>query len=537
MIQGMEAEWYIINKSETFNSLGYDEFLDCLVRLAIFSYSKPGLQRLILNINGFKPTAEEKVEYFAKYLHLDDQYWVKNQIETIGKETQRNLYSRSGDTNDAIKRYLRDDILANKMDRVLGQKSRQETSTLLENESALPNFDLSIHEDEKPKREATSKGSQLLPRAIFQVLYPNDVLEEESVRSMNNSLKQVLLRRGSVFMNSMNTLNSIRATNDGGKIGHHGHANVKVGHNIGQAQLNENPMQSPTHSPEKPQRGYKEKGIMKINPAILVDERLRDYDSSLVQVFARFGYFKPSAITSDVVNSEGPFLDMGYLPIHTDCVARFQLTNTSSYDLKIDVMAKGFEFKNTRVTTLPGMLVSGLCRAVSVSFTVEPGPNRDQLAVVEVICANITKGIIKKITCPVYYRIRQQIPSQQAAITTIRNLPTLVNKYCNVKPNLTLNNITPKEYWQKPSFIDPPSPRTYAESQQLKTLKGVGVLRIGDLNNQSNGNKPKTNMRPSTAPIKRREDRIVTTKEDNNEDKKATRNRIRPNTASAIRKY
>jgi hypothetical protein len=102
---------------------------------------------------------------------------------------------------------------------------------------------------------------------------------------------------------------------------------------------------------------------------------------------------------------------------------------------------------------------------------------------------------------------------------------------------LTLNNITPKEYWQKPSFIDLPSPRTYAESQQLKTLKGVGVLRIGDLNNQSNGNKPKTNMRPSTAPIKRREDRIVTTKEDNNEDKKATRNRIRPNTASAIRKY
>ena len=27
--QGMEAEWYVINKSHTFNSLGYHEFLDC----------------------------------------------------------------------------------------------------------------------------------------------------------------------------------------------------------------------------------------------------------------------------------------------------------------------------------------------------------------------------------------------------------------------------------------------------------------------------------------------------------------------------
>lgn len=528
--QGMEAEWYVINKSQTFNSLGYDEFMDCLVRLAVFAYSKPGLQRLILNINGFKLSPQEKVEYFAKYLHLDDQNWVKHHIDTVGKQTQRNLYGRSeGENNQAIRQNLIDDHKAERLAIVFDKK---DGSTVLgNNSSVLPRFDLSIHDDDGPVKEATSFGSKLLPKALFQVLYPNDVLDDETVRSTNNSLKQALLRRGSVFMNSMNTLNSIRATNDGGKIGYHGHASVKATHATGFDQLNER--LSPTkNEPEKRQRGYKEVD-MKINPAVLTDERLADYDASLSHIFARFGFFKPSSKTSDTVYSEGPFLDMGYLPIGTQCVARFQITNACANDLKIDVMAKGFHAKNTRVTTLPGALVPGLCRAVSVSFTVEPGPDKDHLALVEVICANICTRIINKITCPVFYRIRKEIPLVPSTICTVRNLPSLLNKFNGTvsQSNLTLDFLVKKEYWQRQNyFTDPPSPRNYAESQQLKTLKGAGVLKIGTDSQTSDTKR----QRPSTAP-NRRQVIIEETEKSSNNENKPKPILTRPKTASAAR--
>jgi len=527
--QGMEAEWYVINKSHTFNSLGYHEFLDCLVRLSIYAYSKPGLQRLILNINGFKLSPQEKVEYFAKYIHLDDQHWVERHIDTVGRQTQRNLYNRSGEANEAIRQNLLDDNEANRW-AAIDKKQQGVGSSILGNQSSvLPRFDLSIHEEDEPVKEATSVGSKLLPKVLFQVLYPNDVLDEETVRSTNNSLKKALISRGSIFMKSMNTLNSIRATNDGGKIGHHGQANVKSNLNTGTEQITEN--YSPVKEPEKRQRGFKEQGELKINPDTIIDERLKDYESSLAHLFTRYGYFKPTSKRSDTVYSEGPFLDMGYLPVGTQCVARFQITNTCGNDLKIDVMAKGFHANNTRVTTLPGTLVPGLCRAVSVSFTAEPGPDKDHLALVEVICANISKGLINKIICPVFYKIRKEKPLVPPAICTIRNLPGLLKKHCDLLPDLTSNFVSKKEYWHKGSFIDPPSPRSFSESQQLKqqqTLKGAGILKLGVSNQNPAENAKK--QRPQTAPNKRQNHQIEVANSSNTHEKL-----LRPNSAAPIR--
>jgi hypothetical protein len=59
-------EWIHTGKG-TFRSMDFNSFKDMFVRLALFSYSKPGLSSLILQVNGYKILPTQKIDFFCKF--------------------------------------------------------------------------------------------------------------------------------------------------------------------------------------------------------------------------------------------------------------------------------------------------------------------------------------------------------------------------------------------------------------------------------------------------------------------------------------
>ena len=103
-------QWVRMGKDQI-KYLTFEMFQDFFARMAILAYNKPGMRRLILNTNGTMPSASDLVETLCHYMHLDDFAWVKERLNTTGRESVRNHNFRSvGERNESSKTELRDDV-------------------------------------------------------------------------------------------------------------------------------------------------------------------------------------------------------------------------------------------------------------------------------------------------------------------------------------------------------------------------------------------------------------------------------------------
>jgi hypothetical protein len=74
-----------------------------IVRMAIFTYHKPGLKKIIIELEGFVPRNTELVNLFCTYLRLYDIDYVHHYLRTVGKKTQGDLNMKSiGERNGKI---------------------------------------------------------------------------------------------------------------------------------------------------------------------------------------------------------------------------------------------------------------------------------------------------------------------------------------------------------------------------------------------------------------------------------------------------
>jgi hypothetical protein len=148
--------------------LKFEEFCPFLARLALVAYNKPGLKKIIVNINGSMLSPLEQINSLAYYLHLDDINRIKIHIDTVGRETANQLNNRSvGDKNTQLANNLRRDIRGNRL------------AKLLSTEKKLQESILTSHSD--PSKGSESPGRAKINDAIDE-LYAEDSTHREAVR-------------------------------------------------------------------------------------------------------------------------------------------------------------------------------------------------------------------------------------------------------------------------------------------------------------------------------------------------------------------
>ena len=77
--------------------LDLDGFKDMLVRMAIFTYHKPGLKKMIVIVDGFVPKNIKLLESFCTYIHLHDIDFIHNYMRLQVK--QKAAWEGVGDKN------------------------------------------------------------------------------------------------------------------------------------------------------------------------------------------------------------------------------------------------------------------------------------------------------------------------------------------------------------------------------------------------------------------------------------------------------
>jgi hypothetical protein len=123
--EDLKTLWEEIGKEHVLKGLGvftvvdFTEFKDLLVRMALWAYYKPGLKKMILNVEGFVPKPTEIVQYFCTYLHLFDDEYIHHFLRTVGRKTQGDYNYRSKEeVNLRTKIEVRTDTNARSMKQV-----------------------------------------------------------------------------------------------------------------------------------------------------------------------------------------------------------------------------------------------------------------------------------------------------------------------------------------------------------------------------------------------------------------------------------
>ena len=77
------------------SALTFEDFQDVFVLMALYSYNKPGMKRMILAVTVFFPGPQEIVLFMCHQLNLDNFVMVKEHLMSKGRETQGAINYRS----------------------------------------------------------------------------------------------------------------------------------------------------------------------------------------------------------------------------------------------------------------------------------------------------------------------------------------------------------------------------------------------------------------------------------------------------------
>lgn len=443
----VQAETYV-----AWNKMNFTDFKDFLIRIATFSYNKVGLKRLILSINGFRPSSVDMVEYFCNYINLTDEKYIVNHIKTVGAATQARLnYKSAGDDNTEHNIILLSNLReGNRMSSAMNNdgnemeaKLKYIKSTILErseprkvNARKTPKLDLL----KAPKSKSQSL-SHLLPPELYDAFY-----------NKNNNNENDHSKASLSEAEGTNTSTSI---DDNNATAAHTHSEAPV---VSSKKLRS----STTIYKQEPYRsgiddnkfrydndndsvGSEDDSIFKLEDQLDgtndSSQLIAGYDPSLVRILNKYCYVAPLEESSEIYTSEGPFMDLGTVPMNAACVVRLHITNKDKDDLRVDVTCRDFESDNARVITFPGRLIAGFTRPVSVSFTTSVS-EKAVLGKIDVTCISVRSQKIAIVTCPVFYKVGLENPFDEKSsnqLCTYRTLPTLLLKNLSVTKGLDMS--------------------------------------------------------------------------------------------------
>ena len=413
----------------TWNKMICEEFKDFLVRMAIFSYNKAGFKRLILNTVGTMPTPQQIVSYFAKYLHLDDIQWVRNHINTVGRQTQRDVNFRSADEKKlggsggkSLKMNLdlaaigdNDDSDSGSDD---GEVKNSKPGTAADAVKKLGRLkDRSRNAGLMKLLKATKvkeDTSNYLPEFLRNKLYQEDKNSDEKGEPEVHTSDDYVEREISEFESNLKQVHyDDDSDDDSNSVGEYVY---KSGDG-----LNTNFVSAKTKNQDEAE-----------------ENALLGYSVDLVRELTKYAYTPPLVQSSEIFCSEGPFIDMGCLPIGAQCVVKLHITNKTNDDLRVDVTCKHLDSDNSRVSTFPSRLIAGFTRPVSVKFKVQV-PDKNILGLIDITCINQRHEKVSYITCPIFYRVgTDSLVIKNSTLCTIRTLPILLKERLRLDRSLNM---------------------------------------------------------------------------------------------------
>jgi hypothetical protein len=343
--------------------LDFDLFCEFIIRVALVAYNKKGFKRLILSVKmtaSNLPSSKDVVKYFCHYLKLDDEAYVTNHIQTVGRKTQGQINYRSV---DEVNTRVRDELL----------------------------------QDKNMKSD-------------------NSIIDNASSRSSTKSLKSLTSYQSKVnTVISMNSTKKLEKSRLPGKMKRELYKteyNMVVGGNCGETDGNSvDPTDNNSNFDDVSELNSLNNSIS--NTSVLshgdtaifyddIEDILNEfYDASLLKLLEPY---KRSATVSSMIKSAGPYINMGSLKKGSKIVMQANIMNRGSTRINIDVLSQGFD--SAVVMTHPGALIQGFTRNVIITFTVPQYALSGTVNLCYIQIHFIAKDADKSkfISCPVIYK-------------------------------------------------------------------------------------------------------------------------------------
>jgi len=175
---------------------------------------------------------------------------------------------------------------------------------------------------------------------------------------------------------------------------------------------------------------------------------------------------KKADLRANMIESHGPFMDMGRVPAGKMCTIQVNVKNGSAEELQVKIVARGFQTES-KVTTLPRPIIPGISRHISVTFGVGKSVvPRSIVSFIDVVYSNRFFDEPRIVSIPVFYfvsesnfdhlggHVHRDIP-----ILTRAGLPTMLRDFCHEPVSLNRSFAKPQGTWRNPS---PMSSASYA---------------------------------------------------------------------------
>ncbi len=346
--------------------LDFNLFCEFLVRVALVAYNKKGFKRLILSVKmtaSNLPSSKDIVKYFCHYLKLDDESYVTNHIQTVGRQTQGQINYRSVDeVNTRVREELQQEKSMKYDDSITDIASSRSNSKSLKSvasQQSRANTVLSMNSSKKiEKSRLPTKMKRELYKAEYNIVGGGPAIGDND--SNSNEPSDNMSHFDDVSeLNSLN--NSV--------------SNLSV--------------------------------MSRSDTAIFYDD-IEDilnefYDVSLLKLLEPY---RRSATVSSMIKSAGPYINMGTLKKGCKIVMQANIMNRGSTRVNIDVLSQGFD--SAVVMTHPGALIQGFTRNVIVTFTVPPYALSGTANLCYIQIHFIAKDVekCKFVSCPVIYKVQ-----------------------------------------------------------------------------------------------------------------------------------
>ena len=466
------ASAYSLKYRTTLTAMTFEDFKDLFVRMALFSYNKRGMKRMIEAVAGRFPPPEELVRFFCSYCHLDDYGKVKHIIRTVGAQTQGAINFRS--KNESNVRARQEQIIDLRAKAVMRQamlearaqeeefNKRKEENKKREAALRKAHEESLIHgpgggggggggkmgragEDDKvliakPKHKLTPM--EKLRRAAEQQAFdesplPGPILDlivspakRASRAARAAAAAAAAATDGSGGGGGGGRSLSPSPTRDGAGTLSHTFSQATItggGQDTGLPPPRPGPSSSSSSSSSDPAvaaaaaGGDSDDDDEEEEQFRHEDDMLAGYHAKLVDELECYSYNEPGQEPLEGTASGGPFLDMGNVAPRSVCTITIRTINLLPEDVRIDVLARGFNATNdTNVKTKTKPIVPGMSRSHVVSFTTTDTLGA-QVGLVTFLGFSERLQCRCEVVCPVFYRVDPTV--RPRSLLTLRTLP------------------------------------------------------------------------------------------------------------------
>lgn len=462
--EDLKVLWEEIGREHVLKGLGvftvvdFQEFKDLIIRMALWSYYKPGLKKLVLTVEGFLPKPVEIVQYFCTFLHLYDDDYIHHHLRTVGRKTQADYNYRSKDEmNMRTKLEVRVDTNARSMKQVSRKTPSSSTATKSSaNSSSRVN---AFGEKVKNKVEIraanprdvignsskstfqTREGSLTSPLKVKVQLPPALVDRFEALRANDQRITPYSLAAndGEAFEQPpLPPVDAKKPTvtiqSQPKRLGTGLGSSFRGNYGNDEPDDDDDSVDSFAHTSSLDSAHH---GAQLHDNSL---EALREtyqahYDPRLVNELLQYCYVPPRTVVVDWIPTHGALVDLGLLEGGMKVTINYRVVNNTGDDVYVDFTTKDFQSDDTDVKTLTKPLIPGMSRVVTVTFTV-PERKITVLGFFEVYLVDLRHSMKGLIRCPVFYYVDPGLDRPLFPSCNGKALPDLLLQrlYCTNTP-------------------------------------------------------------------------------------------------------